>query len=243
MSYILEALRKAEQERKLGQPPSLQAVMQHEVAEPRPPRRRLLWIALTIAVLLLLAVMTLLLLRQRSVPAEHAPPATPAAVSPADAATAPAPAGAALPQDIASLDDLAVPQPPAATKDRASMETMPVPRAALPAAPRPAPPPVPQTETESVAEPEIDEASDVEAAMSEVPLLREMPPNYRADFPALSVEVHVYDEDPARRWIMTGGKRYREGEALSEGPRIAEITPEGIVFDHRGQRALVPITR
>jgi len=244
MSYILEALRKAEQERKLGQPPSLQAVMQHEVAETRPPRRRLLLVALTIAALLALVVMALLL-RQRGNPAGQTPAAVPPPQAEAPALTPPAPAasGVAVPQDVASLDDLAAPQPPAATEELDTMETVPAPRSAAPVAVRPAPPPLPQAIEEPVSEPELDEASDIETEVPEVPLLRDMPPNYRADFPALSVEVHVYDDNPGKRWIMIGGRRYREGEALSEGPRIAEITPEGIVFDHRGQRTLYPIVR
>lgn len=68
--------------------------------------------------------------------------------------------------------------------------------------------------------------------------LRDMPANYRAEFPPLSIDVHVYNESPQRRFVLINGRRYREGEALAEGPRIAQIAPEGIVFDWRGEQVL-----
>jgi len=77
----------------------------------------------------------------------------------------------------------------------------------------------------------------------DVPLLRDLPASYRADFPALSVEVHVYDRLPEKRWVMVSSRRYREGEVLSEGPRVVSITEDGIVFDYRNQQSLYPIAR
>ena len=61
--------------------------------------------------------------------------------------------------------------------------------------------------------------------------LQEMPENFRAGFPALTVDVHVYNSDPQRRFVLVGGKRYHEGDTLAEGPRIVSIVPDGLVFD------------
>jgi len=68
-----------------------------------------------------------------------------------------------------------------------------------------------------------------------------MPPDYRADFPALTVEVHVFE--PGRRFVMINGRRYREGERLQEGPQIVEIVRNGVVMDYRGERVLFPLGR
>ncbi len=72
---------------------------------------------------------------------------------------------------------------------------------------------------------------------------REMSPNYRAEFPSLSIDVHVYDSDPQRRFVILNGKRYHEGETIAEGPRIVGIIADGIVFDYRGERVMYGLTR
>lgn len=76
------------------------------------------------------------------------------------------------------------------------------------------------------------------SALTSPPRLRDMPAAYRAEFPPLTIDVHVYNENPQRRFVLINGHRYREGEALAEGPRIAQIVPEGIVFDWRGEQVL-----
>ncbi len=70
-----------------------------------------------------------------------------------------------------------------------------------------------------------------------------MPENYRANFPAFTVDVHVYNRDPRRRFVMINGKRYHEGDTLAEGPRILAIVAEGIVFDWQGQQVLYAMSR
>lgn len=198
--------------------------------------------------------------------AAHPAPQAPPAQVPAPAAT-PAPAPAQPPiqarpapsvlpgtEGVATLDDLTpesdvelVPAAPAAPP--AATASTPPPE--LTAEPEPAP-----AEAESQEEPEAAAAPPQPAtaappASRPVPpaltqkapvrKLREMPPDYRADFPALTVEVHVFE--PGRRFVMINGRRYREGERLAEGPQILEIVRDGIVMDYRGERVLLPIGR
>lgn len=229
MSYILDALRKAERERNLGQPPSMQAVTQPS-ALPRAQRRPpwpLLLAGASLLVIALLAALAWKYYRAANVPAAVEP--APAAALPA---TPPPSAAVAEPAEtVSSFDDLAAaePAPEATDSEPAAM--------AAPAVARAQPLPEPVVEEEEPAE----EAE--EPAAPEIPLVRDMPASWRAGFPQLTIEVHVYDDDPAKRWIMTGGQRYREGSSLPQGPRIVEIAPDGIVFEHQGQRALLPITR
>lgn len=68
--------------------------------------------------------------------------------------------------------------------------------------------------------------------------LKEMPAGYRAEFPAITVDVHAYNGSPLRRFVLINGRRYREGDTLTEGPRIAQIVPNGIVFDWRNEQVL-----
>jgi len=237
MSYILDALRRAERERNLGKAPSLQVVMQHDASERPRNTARLLLIAITL--LAVAGAIAALLLRQPSTPAPRIPE-TPAAAP--VAAPANPEAVAELPgeaPELSSLDDLAEPEPapiaPAEVEPDPGEIAEPVvalqPEDLQQAA---APPPV----DAEVAPPPAQAAN-----AGSVPLLRDLPPAYRADFPTLSVEVHVFDRLPEKRWIMIGGRRYREGEVLSEGPRVVEINEEGIVFDYRGQQSLYSIIR
>ena len=71
--------------------------------------------------------------------------------------------------------------------------------------------------------------------------LRDMPADYRAAFPVISLDVHSYDAAPQKRFIMIGGKRYNEGDALPDGPRVLQIIPEGVVFEFRGEPSLFTI--
>src|SRR3546814_2275311 len=74
-----------------------------------------------------------------------------------------------------------------------------------------------------------------------VTVLREMPIRYREQFPVRTLDVHVYDPDPAKRWVMIDGKRYREGDTLASGPQIAQIIESGVVFDYQGAQVLLPV--
>lgn len=126
----------------------------------------------------------------------------------------------------------AVPPPPAASS---SIQLDANPLTAQPAVntpePTPAPPPV-----AAIPEPQI-----APAPAAEFRRLKDMPAGFRSEFPPLSVDVHVYNDNPQRRFVLITGKRYRETDVIAEGPRIARIVPEGIVFDWRNEQVLFPV--
>lgn len=260
MSFILDALRKAERERHLGQPPKLE-----DLASPPPggaPRGR--WrtpASITIAALLIVALFLFLFWRR---PAPPVPVATreSAAVTPAPAVTAlptesapaepSAPASAAASEaeeptieageEIATLDDL--------------LETEPLPVSEPPPKPEPSrlpPEPIAKAATEPPASLSLElspvplprtrvETLRLEAAPAPgVPTFRDMPAAFRADFPALTIDVHAWNPDPARRFVLINGLRYHEGDPLPSGLRIVEIAHAGVVFEYRGQRTLYPL--
>jgi general secretion pathway protein B len=148
-------------------------------------------------------------------------PAKPAveAVAAGSASEAPAPA-TAEPESPAQLppgSDAALAAPAA---------TPPAPVAAAAPLPRRKPTPPPAT---------TPAAPNPYAAVKN---LKEMPAGYRAEFPAITVDVHAYNGSPLRRFVLINGRRYREGDTLTEGPRIAQIVPNGIVFDWRNEQVL-----
>jgi general secretion pathway protein B len=75
------------------------------------------------------------------------------------------------------------------------------------------------------------------------PSLRDMPQAYRDQFPALTVQVHVHNDAPDKRWIMVEGRRYGEGSQLDSGPQIVEIAADGIIFSYRNERVFWPLNR
>lgn len=58
--------------------------------------------------------------------------------------------------------------------------------------------------------------------------------------PDLHLDIHVYAEQPANRFVFVNMSKYKEGALLSEGPLVQEITADGVVLDQSGTRFLLP---
>jgi general secretion pathway protein B len=58
----------------------------------------------------------------------------------------------------------------------------------------------------------------------------------RGGAPALHLDLHVYATSPAQRFIFVNSRKYREGDALQEGPVVEQITATGAVLSYRGSR-------
>jgi len=58
--------------------------------------------------------------------------------------------------------------------------------------------------------------------------------------PDLYIDIHVYSDNPAERFIFVNMSKYKERAKLAEGPVVAEITPDGVVLDYLGTAFLLP---
>ena len=58
----------------------------------------------------------------------------------------------------------------------------------------------------------------------------------RGGLPALHLDLHVYATAPQQRFIFVNSRKYREGDALQEGPVVEQITSTGAVLSYRGAR-------
>jgi general secretion pathway protein B len=58
--------------------------------------------------------------------------------------------------------------------------------------------------------------------------------------PDLHLDIHVYSEHPADRFVFVNMSKYREQGRLTEGPVVKEITPEGVILEHLGNGFLLP---
>jgi general secretion pathway protein B len=260
MSLILDALKRAEQERKLGQPP--EAAQVASMTPPLPataPRDRTLVIVLAVLLMAAAIVIGALLLRGHRPPPVAATAPVPAAVTPAPAVAQPAPATAPPPAPpptaavldrgrVSNLDDVVAADDGTEENEQAARVAQgdlpgdappaPRPRTRAPqhraaAVPPPSPPPLIDSDANVVTTP--DPAAGV-------PALRQMPEAYRSGFPQLAIQVHAYNDDPDRRFIIVDGTAYHEGAKLPQGPTIAAIAPDGIVFDWQGQRVFYSLS-
>ena len=237
MSYILDALRRADAERERGAVPSLQS-QQHAIAEddavaarPRP----LIWVVagLTVALLATLAWVFF--------GGTAAPPR-----APIEGAVAPAPtAVSTLPTSPPSP---ARPEPifgqgatPAAGPGTTATIDSPAPLPARsPPAPAPAPAPTPRIETKRTAKPSTGIASAPATATASgenrIYAVSELPEEIRRDLPKVVIGGSSYSGDAASRMVMINGQVFHEGDRLSPGLVLERIRLKSAVLAYKGWR-------
>ena len=228
MSLILEALRKSESERQMGQPPGLMS-QAAQMSGPRQANRALLW-ALAAALVLAIALGAWWLGRQAQPPA---PPATEAAPTEEAAATRPAelkPAEPSVPAAGEPTPEPLVlgPAPKPLVLGPAPTSTAPTASVPLPTAtdtPKPEPTPA---EQDKVAEP------------ISRPDIRLMPSSERNQLPPLKLSVHVYHEDASRRFAIIDGRRVVDGESLDGGVQVKAIERDGLWLVINGRSWWLP---
>lgn len=59
--------------------------------------------------------------------------------------------------------------------------------------------------------------------------------------PEANVNLHVFDNDPSRRFVLLNGQRLREGERSTNGLQVVRITPEGVLLNHLDATFMVTI--
>lgn len=211
MSFILDALKKAEAERSRNLGPVLMDV---RIA---PARQRLPTWAWVLGVVLLANMLVLgWLLLRRPVAAPAAPAVTAASATPV------------APVVTQSIAPVAV-QPPAPV-----VLEQPI---GQPAATLAAPLPV-QGGAVIAATPQTMVIEQPPLNVDNLPTMQDMLAS-GVTLPPLQLSLHVYDDAPAGRYVLLNSKRMREGDELPEGIRVERITPRGVVLDVRGRRFLL----
>ncbi len=228
MSFILDALKKAEAERQRQTGPTLLEV---RVSAPR--RRFPLWI-IVIGALLGINILLLAVFVLRRPPAINAPPV---AASSAALPAASAPAASAQ-TGIASAGP---PQPPIAAVGSGAAYPASTPTGttnAVPAAPASygaVPAAAPQSNPADFA-PAVP-AGLAGAATTRAAENRQEPPSLtdiNGEMPELRLDLHVYAVQPGERYALINMHRVREGDTLPEGPRVLAIDRDGVELSYRG---------
>jgi general secretion pathway protein B len=261
VSFILDALRKSEHARQKQTGPGLAEV---PVVATKPKSNVWATAAIALLVVNLVAVGVLLLRRAsdetppaaaasppgtttapaRPVADAAAPPATPSAAEPTLSSEPPAPVTAPVARTSA-------PRPAAGGRNPLAEEVGGAVDPSLVAAAS-APPSGPPAVTRQPAParrgtvvyapiPEAEDLPDAPPApAARAPAADNLPTadevSARGGLPELHLDLHVYASTPQQRFIFVNSRKYREGEALQEGPVVEQITATGAVLSYRGAR-------
>ncbi len=225
MSYILDALRRAEAERERGAVPSLQS-QQHTVIEEddtAPRSRRLMWVIVGLGGALL-ALLAWTFFGGSTPPSRPAVEGSVAPAFVAPAVVAPPTPNVALP---VTTETAPAPVPPVATQV--------VPPA--PAAIRP--PAVAATEERRPARRAASAATLAAAPAASTPRIYaqgELPEDVRRDLPRIAINGSSYSGDAASRMVMINGQIFHEGDSLGAGLQLEKINRRSAVLVFRGWR-------
>ena len=263
MSYILDALQRADQERNLGEVPKLDTALQ-----PSSAPNKSNWLVTAAMILIVATVVASVLfmlqngyLRIGSPDAPTPQPATEVASVGEPAlkqASEPAPQAAAEPKTEAAPATVKLqpaepvvpavetqPQParpaqpqaqPAQPTDSAEAEKSKSQRLPTPTV-APAPPPSwVRNNTSQRAQQPPPPSEPVQSYLG-------LPESFRSRLPKLDMNAHVFSTNPARSFVLINSKRYRIGDYLAEGPELVDILPDGAVLKYRGETFMLPVGR
>jgi len=222
MSYILDALKKAQAERQLGNAPTIHAPPPMFAAPPSPASRKPLFIGLGLGAAGL-ALAAVFLLRP---PAPAPAPAVQVAVAPAPAVAPLAPAPAA-PLAEAPPPAPAKPKDAPAAAKRTPEPKAQAPRRAEPVAPAAPPAPEPARPVLVAAAPAVDE---------NLGPLASLPESVQRDVPKVSFGGYIYSPNPAERLLLVDKMLRREGEEVAPGLVLERLLPKAAVMNYRGHR-------
>jgi len=249
MSYILDALKRADAERERGHVPGLHTRTTPELDAPAAAsgslgqRGRLL----ALGTLLVLGAVLWWWLRA-------APPVAPVILAAAPATQAPATLSSPVPSEPIQLPESA------GSRRNVASETAPPVLPIL--SPPPAPPPAPAKA--AAASPPTIPPADAQRAPSDpdsaaaaqknssnpapggapvaaavavaIQSFAELSPEARARLPAVNVSGSTYSKNPTLRMLIVNGKVVQEGSEIAPGLSLETIEPRSAVLNHQGLR-------
>jgi general secretion pathway protein B len=228
MSYILDALKKAEQERKRGKAPDL---MDNHGYAPQGPRKRL-WLYALLVVFVIVAgglgwylghdepstdALPFQSSRTQAVPDIHAPQPQPQPQQATQAATPSTELPTAAKQKPIAEDAGRVTetvqtvkpsQPQRITKER------------LPAAQAEQSGPAPEKKPDP----------------NKVYTISELPDSASKGLPAFAISTHIYSAEPTERLASINGNIGHEGQEIIPGIVLVSVLPDGVLLKHQGYR-------
>lgn len=78
-------------------------------------------------------------------------------------------------------------------------------------------------------------ASETIPAIKGIPLLSDLPFEFRQTLPKFTINVFVYSQDPEERFIMIDMVKYKPGQQIKDAMLLKEILPDGFVIDYQNR--------
>jgi general secretion pathway protein B len=222
VSYILEAIKKLEQQRQQEESPSILTL---PGGTAQVYKKRILWPYITAGAILLNGVTAMALLwyvpRQQTAAAPKMVPVS-------------APVSSPETQPPASLHG-PTPQKP----DTYAPEKRPEPKVItpVPSAPQRALPSKPDRLSPAAPLSSIRPAPPKDKAA----VLQGLPENLRNNLPDLKMTVHSYDDHPPSRFAIINNQNLREGEFIIPDLKLERITQDGAILNYQGHAFLLGI--
>ncbi len=255
MSYILEALKKSDRERKQGKVPTLETVQDR--SELRRHGIRPHWPIVLFGFLVLGGLsFSAWLYWPEPAPAPTASLKTspPEAPSPADSTpTVDTTASRVLPTEetqkpglLANQEQTAPEINPVKTTSSSPELTTPVTTTTsdnVPAAPPEVENQEPVTTDESAPGDQEERQSPppIDQSNSGIVKFENLPTELKDELPEIKIGVHLYSENPDARRASINGRLLREGQLVEPGLHLEEITRQGAILSFRGRKFSVAV--
>jgi general secretion pathway protein B len=211
MSFILDALRKSEQERQRNEQPGIA-----DVRYQKPNNSWTVWIPLVI-LLIVINISLLLFLWLRGSPAATVEPI---------AVRQPVPAQLSAPAAQPAAN-------PSYSNRRLASELMPDTQATD------EPVAAAQTPTQAKKTPVASAPTSRSNGYGNLPTLMELTLAGSIELRPLHLDIHVFSNQPSERFVFINMAKYREGDTLNEGPVLKAITDNGAVMSYQGREFIV----
>lgn len=239
MSYILDALKKAEAQRTLGTLPNIHAPTAFAAT---PDDRASLWHrawrwgALTVLVIILVALAWFRPWQRAAVLPKAAPGVPTQSASPTPA-IAPA-----LPPTVRAAQKPPAPPAPKITPKAVPAEVS-KPKAAASSAPTSRPKQKPQP-VATIAPP-VQKATPTPPANADTPepalqSLRELPAQIQREIPPVAISGYIYSSNRAERSLLINNQLLREGDSVAPGLILEKMLPGAVVLNYQGYRYRMP---
>jgi general secretion pathway protein B len=231
MSYILDALRKAERERSISQVPTLMTV--HDTQEAKPRTRP--WLIAGACLVCAAAILVAISLFRHPSPNVQTPAAR---VDAGNAPQADAETDSAGTKPVQQPETAA--QVPAGQQERAIQPVRPAnppARKAVDEARHPADVPTQQQKVPVQPQPKPASAPVEKSAAGDAAQSKEM--SLREAMAKMKISILLYDESKSERMVFINDRKYLEGDYVDGRYLVENITLDGVILSFQGERLLL----
>ena len=88
--------------------------------------------------------------------------------------------------------------------------------------------------------PRVESPPPAPSPASDLPRVTELPAGQRERLPALKMTMHMWNADPARRFVIVDGRRLVEGDRVGDAT-VRTIDADGVVLELEGQPLRLPL--